>query len=673
MTITVYPVANGPGSVQLISQSYAAPAAAMTALSAAGISPRLERTPYGSPYVLETYVSLVTRANILGPEVGFAELVPAAAYSPVVGNADTDEAVFRAASTIGGASLGSLQAAARKRSRVIRLNFNPLAGPTPTPELRLRSVTGQAGTLYVAYGADVTGFEVVRVSSAAIVGGGPNYDCLLDQPLWQNHGSGTTVYAVTTLVRDVFIEGLHLNFAGTSHAAGIMTSAVDGAWIRRCKFSGFSRAQHTNLAGSRGVVLQDCITELGTNSVLRNVSSDFEVTGLRTKRGGARRHTNGIARALITVRHASRGTITDTVLEGGSCAISWWGGSAYIDTTVARDMNPRVRADSDTELMVPSGAGSAVSPSALDMGCFVSPSAWGEFGLGHSVKMRIEDCGGIDPGVNFIYPAAFVCDVYGSDYELDIVNTGAGISEYAAPSLAGTATGLTLYDVFDGRFKVRTKGIEAPVRLEGNSNYCRFETVEIDPFDGLTSVNCTFLKIGSNGALGGVSFGHVKVFTNDGFLIRAGYAAPTVASMMAVTIDRLQFENTNLEWEKCLFFRQTEAVAVAPGEEMEYFATTVSATACRGARNPSTALTQDKLTVICGFDVATTASPAQNTWCLGAIGSSRAVKSTTTLAYGDKLTAVAPPSRDLAVSLVADEKGIVTRLAAGGLVQTYRR
>lgn len=651
---------------QEVSAASPTPAADLQRILDAGLPAIMPRTRPGSPLAFETYVTVPTGARIYGPTDGYCEIVPAASYAPSAGNADLDEGVFRGASVVG-AQIATLQVSARQRSRVLRLDANP----APGVELRVKSITGQSGTAYVGYGADVIGYEVGRVVSTVFVSGA-NYDVLLDQPLWQNHGSGSTIHAMT-LVRDVIITGLYLNFAGKTHAAGVVASGFDGLWLRRCKFAGFSRAQMSFLEGARGIELQECVTELGTNCAVRVLSCEFAVTGFRTKRGGARRHANGITRGLFTVRHASRGVIFDSVLEGASCGISWWGGHATIgQKTIVRDMDPKVRADSDPQLMTPAGAGSPVTASGLDMGNFASPTAWGEYAVGHDVDLMIEDCGGLDTGGNLIYPAAFLCDLLGARFKLRISNTGAHLSEGVAPSRAGYATGTVWYDVTDAHCELSCTGIDGPVRLEGNGNSIRFSRVECFLNDGLSTVGRSFLQVGASGAIGGVSFGDVSLSADDGIPFAQGYSAPTVASMMSISIDRFHYKNLNAEWTKCQFYRQTEAVAVTRGEEMESFATTVSATPCRGARNPSTALTRDKLTAVAGFGVAATATIAQNTWMLGSNGQSRAIRSTTTLAYEDKLTAVAPPSRDIAVSAVADDKGIVDRLVVSGLVQTRR-
>lgn len=669
--VEVFPASAQVGNdgFQIVSASYGAPAAAVQRILDAGMVPKLERTRPGVPYVFEQQVIVPTNGKVFGPDDGYAEIVPASSYTELVGIADTDKGVFQVASTFA-ASSGTLQRAERNGSRTIRLNFNPAPGC-----YRIRSTT--SGTQYVTYNANVIGYEIVYIVSTASVGGG-NFDCLLSEPLWQNHGSGSTVHAATSARAGVEFSRLFLNFAGKTHPAGWVLDGVTSAWLRDCKASGFSRAQLSALNGSRAVVNDRFVCALSTNCSVRIQSSDVEVTELRCERSnpltGAvylREHANGITRALITARHASRGFIRDCVFEGGSVAVSWWGGKCAIDGGLARDNDPSYRIARDTELVSIAGFG-LISAHALDFGNFASPSNWGEFGLGHTVKdFRIEGGGGRDGGGGFVWPAAYICDVYGCDFDLAIINTGPSYADAGT----GYATGIMLYDCFDARIRLKTKGVDSPIRIEGNSNYVRIEDVDIDPFDGLSSVPVSLARIGGAGALGEVSFGTVKLATLDSLMFYTGFSSPTAASLMCISIDRLIVQNYGAQWTTCAFFRQTESTSAAIGEEMEEFATTVSGTAVRGVRNPSTASEQDKLTAICAITGAAVGPSAQDTWMLGAKGSERAIKSSSTLNYSDFLKAGAGAGgRDIVTGDAANSaKGVVKRLAFGGLVQTHRR
>lgn len=620
-----------------------------------------------STYALEGPITMPTGGRLVCLH-GEATFVPAASYTDVAGP-DLDTGVIRAAATVAGASSGALVRNARKRTHSLQLPFDPGVGA----KVRLKSVTGQAATQFVAYGADVVGYEYVEVASTASAGGG-NFNCTLAEALWQNHGIGTTAHIVSAPISNVYIEGISLQFAGKTHAAGIVLDTVNGATIKRCRAAGFSRAQVSVKNGSRAVEADDFVTELGTNCAIRIQSSDASLRNIRTKRGGARKHASGITRGLITVRHASRVTLDGFTLEGGSTGISVWGGSVAIRNGIIRDMDPTVRAANDTECVLINGT-TRLAAHGIDFGNFASPTAWGEFGLGHSVQnVRIEDSGGVDGGGAFFHPAAYFCDVYGLTVDgLEVINTGANISEGAAPESAGYATGIVCYDVFHAVFRnLSFKGIEAPFRLEGNGNTGRVESITIDPFDGYTNVNCTFLKLGASGATAW-EFGTVSLLSNDAYLVRTGYAAPTAATMHAVKIATLIFMANKARWDN-LVFAMNKTTSIVQGEEIEVYTNTVPNPDERSLRNPSTAQTLDKVTGVCSLDGAAAGPCAADKWSLVSTGAGyRAIKSSAsaTLTYGDTLKA--GTGRDIVLRTGTEQdKGIVVDLVAGGLVQTYR-
>jgi hypothetical protein len=634
-----------------------------TLYMAQGYTANLARTTYTltGPITMPSGGRLVCRD-------GYATLVPADSYTDVAG-ADLDTGVIRAAATVSASSSGALVRTTRKRGHNIQLPYDPGAGA----KLRLKSVTGQSGTVFVAYGADVIGYEYVEVASTASAGGG-NFNCALAESPWQNHGAGTTAHAVTTPIEGIHVEGINLQFAGKTHAAGIVLDTVNGARVERCRASGFSRAQVSVKNGSRGVEIEDFVTELGTNCAIRIQSSDFVIRNVRTRRGGARKHASGITRGLITIRHASRGTIDGFSLEGASTGISCWGGSVAIRNGIIRDMDPVVRAANDTELVTINSV--RTNSSALEYGCYSSPSAWGEWGLGHSIQnVRIEDCGGVDsPGFNSQHPAAYFVNMYGLHVDgLEIINTGAGNGEFASPELAGFPTGIICYDVAQGQFNnCSFTGIEAPFRLEGNGNTGSAENVSIDNFNGQTNASVSFLKLGGSGATNW-EFGTVKLVSNDGSLFATGYSAPTAATMHAVRVRSLIYLASKQRWDNCLFAKN-QTTSTPQGEEVEWYTNATPNPDERSFRDPSTVQLADKATAICSLGASAAGPCAVTQWSLIATGPGyRSIKSSesATLTYGDTLKA--GTGRDIIKRTGTEEtKGIVVDVVSGGFVQTYR-
>lgn len=638
------------------------PAADLSAAHAAGYHAQLNGD---ATYTWETTATTKSGKAIICKD-GLARIVPASGWTHSGADNETDPVIL-VASTVSGTASGTTQRNAYRRTRNVRINFNPSVGSW----LLIKSTS--SGTLNYTYGSSVVGYELVQVKSVGSDQGSGVRDVTLTKDLQQCHASGSNVYAVTTVMQDVEISNLFLDFAGSSHSVGIVATSTDRLVIDNCHFSGFSRAQMVTKDGCTGSFV-DMTTHLGTNCGLRMQSSSGRVN-FNTIPGGDRKHSSGIPRGLITLRHNCSDVHIDGTLIGATTGISCWGGTGVrLGQVTIRDMDPIVRAALDTEC-VPL-ASTIICAGALDMGNFASPSNWGEFQFGVTIdNLRIEDCGSVDGGGNGLYPSVYLCDINGIDINnISIVNMGAsGQLQSGSPESASFLEGIVCYDIFQGRIhNCFAQGINAPVWFDGNGNSIRIDELEIRPQDAFSNNAWTVMRLGNAGATN-VSIGVLKVGSPEGYFSGAGFTTPTTETMHRITIDTLIYENIQQRWDNCFFAYQTDATSVARGERMELFATTVSSVAARGLRNPSTTLTGDKVIAICGHAQAMVGGASQNTWCLVSKGPYQSIKTSSTPAYCDPMKA--GTGRDVVVDGLGldDSCGTVVQLKSYNLVQVFNK